>query len=428
MSLWLDGSGGFDDAWSTGTLLAVRPSVSLTFPGPSMTGLDQALEAIEGVVRRRRRRGGTSATGVALMLSYEALDAPRLAAGAGATVPHIVAMQIDRSLRLIGDGRFLLTRSPDDACQDEAKRSDDELVDRLAVSVPDADVGRARPARVRGAVHRRLGPAQYQRAVRRIKHHIESGDVYQANLCQHFTAAYRGDECRLFDELSQTMPAPRSAFVRTPEFCIASVSPEIFLRGGPDDRIETWPIKGTRSRQTDPVLDGEAARELLASPKDRAELLMIVDLERNDLGRVCRVGSISVRELASLQSFAAVHHLVACVEGRLRPDASLSEVLRATFPGGSISGAPKIRARQILEEVEGSPRGFFTGVLCWLGDDGTFDSSILIRTLVFSGGRVHLGAGGGIVADSDPEQEWHESNLKARGPAAALGFAPEDVQ
>jgi anthranilate/para-aminobenzoate synthase component I len=279
-----------------------------------------------------------------------------------------------------------------------------------------------------GRVSSSLSPERYLRAVQRIKRHIECGDIYQANLCQHFTAPYRGDECRLFEDLSRSMPAPRSAFIRTPEYCIASVSPEIFLRGGPDDRIETWPIKGTRSRESDPAADDAAARELLASPKDRAELLMIVDLERNDLGRVCRVGSISVRHLASLRRFAAVHHLVACVEGRLRADASVSDILRATFPGGSISGAPKIRARQILREVEGSRRGFFTGALCWIGDDGTFDSSILIRTLVFAGGQVHLGAGGGIVADSDPEGEWHESNLKARAPAAALGFSPEEAR
>ena len=363
------------------------------------------------------------------MLAYEALDDPRPPNGARrAGPPRIVAMQVDRSLRPIADGRYLLADNPDEGRGDDANRSAEEFIEQLAASASNSGVGELPAARVCGTVNSRLGRESYLQAVRRIKHHIECGDVYQANLCQHFTAPYRGDECRLFDELSRTMPAPRAAFVRTPEFCIASVSPEIFLRGGPDGHIETWPIKGTRSRHADSILDAEASRELLASAKDRAELLMIVDLERNDLGRVCEVGSISVRELGSLQSFATVHHLVACVEGRLRPDAGLSELLRATFPGGSISGAPKIRARQILDELEGSPRGFFTGVLCWLGDDGSFDSSILIRTLVFADGQVHLGAGGGIVADSDPEQEWHESNLKARAPAAALGFEPEEAR
>jgi anthranilate/para-aminobenzoate synthase component I len=427
-SLWLDGREGSEQAWSTGSLLAVQPRVSLTFPDPSSTTLEPALASLENIVRRRRRRGGTGATGVALMLSYEAFDEPRPAIGATGYVPRIVAMEIDRSLRPLDDGRYLLTQKLDDAGREGAIRSADEFVEHLAASANHGGALEAPPARVCGAVNSRLCREEYLRTVRRIKHHIECGDVYQANLCQHFSAPYRGDECQLFDELSRTISAPKAAFVRTPEFCIASVSPETFLRGRPDGHIETWPIKGTRSRHIDPVLDREAASELLASVKDRAELLMIVDLERNDLGRVCQVGSVSVRELASLQSFSTVHHLVACVEGRQRPDVGLSELLRATFPGGSISGAPKIRARQILDELEGSPRGFFTGVLCWLGDDGTMDSSILIRTLVFSTGRVHLGAGGGIVADSDPEQEWHESNLKARAPAAALGFAPEEAR
>ena len=362
-------------------------------------------------------------------MSYEALDESRPDVGARCMgSPRIVAMQVDRSLRPFGDGRYLWTHAPDEASRDDGNRCAEEFVDQLAATASKTGDGEIISAKVCGAVNSRLGREHYLQAVRSIKHHIECGDVYQANLCQHFTAPYRGDECRLFDELSRAMPAPRAAFVGMQDFSIASVSPEIFLRGDPNGHIETWPIKGTRSRDADPVLDDEASRELLASAKDRAELLMIVDLERNDLGRVCEVGSISVRKLASLQSFATVHHLVACVEGRLRRDVGLSELLRATFPGGSISGAPKIRARQILDELEGSPRGFFTGVLCWLGDDGTFDSSILIRTLVFTGGQVHLGAGGGIVADSDPEQEWHESNLKARAPAAALGFAPEEAR
>lgn len=366
-SLWLDGRGEFEQAWSTGSLLAVQPTELMSFPGPSFTQLEQALATVESVVRGRRRRGGTDATGIALMLAYEALDEARPSIATGNGVPRMVALEVDRSLRPIGEKRYLLTQNREGAGRDDAHAAADQLVEQLAAPLLDVDGEAVRSASVCGPVHSRLDREQYLRAVRRIKQYIECGDLYQANLCQHFTAPYRGDELRLYDELSQAMPAPRSAFVRTREFCIASVSPEIFLRGGPDDHIETWPIKGTCSRHEDPADDREAARALLASAKDRAELLMIVDLERNDLGRVCRVGSISVANLASLQSFAKVHHLVARVEGRLRPDAGLSDVLRATFPGGSISGAPKIRARQILNDVEGSPRGFFTGVLCWLG-------------------------------------------------------------
>jgi para-aminobenzoate synthetase component 1 len=215
--------------------------------------------------------------------------------------------------------------------------------------------------------------------------------------------------------------------VETPDFALASVSPEIFLRTRSPDQIETWPIKGTRARGLSRAEDLRAQGELLASSKDRAELLMIVDLERNDLGRVCSTGSVRVRQLAELRSFAEVHHLVACVEGSLRPGVGIDDLLRATFPGGSISGAPKISARQILSEIEPVERGFFTGSLCWFGDDGSMDSSILIRSVVFAGGRVSIGAGGGIVADSDPELEWLESMHKARAPAATLGLDVEET-
>ena len=154
---------------------------------------------------------------------------------------------------------------------------------------------------------------------------------------------------------------------------------------------------------------------------------MIVDLERNDLGRVCRTGSVQVRELHTLRSFASVHHLVACVEGDLRSGTRPSDLIRATFPGGSITGAPKIRAMEILREIEPAPRGFYTGSLLWFGDDGSMDSSILIRSVVMSHGSLGVGAGGGIVADSQAEAEWRESNDKARAILGVLGFAPEEA-
>ena len=215
--------------------------------------------------------------------------------------------------------------------------------------------------------------------------------------------------------------------METPDFALASLSPETFLRSRSPREIETWPIKGTRPRGSSPAADRAASAELLHSEKDRAELLMIVDLERNDLSRVCKAGTVEVTELAGLRSFPAVHHLVACVRGSLRDDADVAAILRATFPGGSITGAPKIRAQQILRELEPAQRGFFTGSLFWFGDDGRLDSSILIRSWVFGEGQAFLGAGGGIVADSEPEEEWHESNHKARALATALGFDPEEA-
>jgi anthranilate/para-aminobenzoate synthase component I len=206
------------------------------------------------------------------------------------------------------------------------------------------------------------------------------------------------------------------------------VSPETFLRAGADGEVRTVPIKGTRPRRASPAADAGAARELLESAKDRAELVMIVDLERNDLGRVCRTGSVRVEALGELRSFATLHHLVGRVAGRLRPEVGLGALLRACFPGGSISGAPKRRAMEILRALEPVERNFFTGSLVWFGDDGSLDSSILIRTLVLRDGWALLGAGGGVVAESDPEAEWSESNHKAAPLAAALGFDPREAR
>jgi aminodeoxychorismate synthase component I len=267
----------------------------------------------------------------------------------------------------------------------------------------------------------------YLRAVGTVQHHIVRGNIYQANLCQRFSVGYEGKPLDLFDELSASTAAPHSAFIRTPDFSIASLSPETFLRMRSTAELETWPIKGTRPRGGTDESDLAAASELQSSAKDRAELVMIVDLERNDLSRVCEPGTVRVSELARLRSYATVHHLVAGVHGTLRDDVDVEALVRATFPGGSITGAPKLRAMEILHGLEPVRRGFFTGSLFWFGDDGSLDSSILIRTLVFNGRQAFLGAGGGVVADSDAEQEWRESNHKARALAAALGFDPEEA-
>jgi para-aminobenzoate synthetase component 1 len=269
---------------------------------------------------------------------------------------------------------------------------------------------------------------EYLSAVRTLKRHITRGDIYQANLCQQFRLGCSGDELELYRELATRAPAPRSAFFDTGRVRLVSVSPETFLTLDASGRIATHPIKGTRPRGASEAADREQRESLLRSPKDHAELLMIVDLERNDLGRVCRTGSVRVTGLAALRSFATVHHLVASVEGRLEPGIDMVDLLRASFPGGSITGAPKLRAIELLAGVEPVRRGWFTGSLFWFGDDGTTDSSILIRSLVLRDGRAWLGAGGGIVADSDPEEEWRESNHKARALAEALGFDPEEAR
>jgi len=332
---------------------------------------------------------------------------------------------VDRSLRFLGAGRALLSwRAAADAAPSDLGRERDRLCDQVArIAQPACE-----PARRVGPPHSSLPRERYLRALDRLKRHIELGDIYQANLSQQLTVRYAGDELALYDALARSTPAPRSAFLEANGVALASVSPETFVRVEPPDRIWTWPIKGTRPRGKTPEEDRRAAQELLDSPKDRAELLMIVDLERNDLGRICRTGSIVTRELARLHSYAAVHHLVASIEGRLRRGVGPEELIGAVFPGGSITGAPKRRAIQILRELEPVGRNYFSGSLFWFGDDGLVDSSILIRSVVLAGGRAHVGAGGGIVADSEPEQEWHESNHKARALTTALGFDPEEAR
>jgi para-aminobenzoate synthetase component 1 len=208
---------------------------------------------------------------------------------------------------------------------------------------------------------------------------------------------------------------------------MASLSPETFVVSD-GKKIQTVPIKGTRPRYENPEQDRAAAAELLASEKDRAELLMIVDLERNDFGRICRTGSVSVTELATLRSYSNVHHLVAKVHGELRHPFEFSRSLAAIYPGGSITGAPKVASMRLLEQLEPLRREWFTGSLFWCGDDGSIDSSILIRTVQFTQDEALIGAGGGVVIDSEPEREWKESNHKVRGLTQTLGFDPQEAR
>jgi para-aminobenzoate synthetase component 1 len=256
----------------------------------------------------------------------------------------------------------------------------------------------------------------------RIIAYIEAGDIFQANLTARFLAPRAGAHpAALHLALRAANPAPFGAYLACGDrLAIASVSPERFLTLSPAGAIEARPIKGTRPRAATPEADAALAAELQASAKDRAENLMITDLLRNDIGRVARIGSIHVPELAALESFPHIHHLVSCVRGTLRPGATAADLLRATFPGGSITGAPKIRAIEIIHELEQAPRGPYCGSLFWLGEDGAMDSSILIRTAVITPRHVTIQAGGGIVADSNPAAEYEELLTKARPLLAAL--------
>jgi para-aminobenzoate synthetase component 1 len=265
----------------------------------------------------------------------------------------------------------------------------------------------------------------YLAAVRRALEYIRAGDIFQVNLSQRFSCdgvvgpTSQPDPLTIYLRLRMRSPAPFAALLRWKDLAIVSASPELFYqtRGR---SIVTRPIKGTRPRGLDPAEDERLLGELRRSPKDRAELTMIVDLERNDLGRVCEYGSVRVVEPGAIESFAQVHHLVATVDGRLRPGTGPIDIVRAVFPGGSITGAPKIRAMEIIDELEPTRRGVYTGAIGYYGLGGRSAFNIAIRTLLIEGDRVHYQVGGGIVADSDPQAEYEETLHKGQGLRQAL--------
>jgi para-aminobenzoate synthetase component I len=261
--------------------------------------------------------------------------------------------------------------------------------------------------------------AGYLAAIARIKDYIRAGDVYQVNLSQRFDAPLPCHPYSLYRRLRKLSPAPFAAYLNCGTLQVAGSSPERFLRIR-DGRIETRPIKGTRPRGALPADDARLGNELLASEKDRAELLMIVDVERNDLGRICEVGSIRVDDIFRLETHPTVHHLVAAVSGTIRSGCDAFDCIRSLFPGGSITGAPKIRAMQIIDEIETCPRHLYTGAVGYLGFDGNCDLNVAIRTIYCVGDRAYFHAGGGIVWDSDPEAEYQETLDKARAMRAAL--------
>ena len=273
-----------------------------------------------------------------------------------------------------------------------------------------------------------LDRAAYEAGVESIRASIAEGQIYQANLTRRLEAPFRGDPWPLYRRLRTGDPALFAAFVDlgpspftgAPR-AIVSASPEPFLSVRRDGQVETNPIKGTRPRGRDREQDRALACELLASEKDRAENVMIVDVLRNDLGRVCTPGTVRVPRLCRLERTAAVQHLVSTVTGRLAPGHDAFDLLAVSFPGGSITGAPKIRAMQLLEALEPVRRGPYTGIAGWIGPDGAMGSSILIRTFVADGERLTLHVGGGIPWRSEPAAEWDETVAKARGPLTAIG-------
>ncbi len=260
----------------------------------------------------------------------------------------------------------------------------------------------------------------YLDAVARVIDYVFAGDIFQANLSQRLEAPLAGTPLELYRRLRRRNPAPFAAYLDFGDLVVASSSPERFLRVEPDGRVETRPIKGTRPRGLSPEHDAALAQALAESDKDRAENVMIVDLLRNDLSRVCRAGTVRVPELFAIEHYATVHHLVSTVVGDLAPEHGPLDLLRAAFPGGSITGAPKVRAMQIIAELEPTRRAVYCGAIGYLSRTGALDTSIVIRTYLVLGRDVYVQVGGGIVADSDPEQEYRETLDKARGLIVAL--------
>jgi len=269
-----------------------------------------------------------------------------------------------------------------------------------------------------------LGKEAWERGVETIRGLIARGDLYQANLTRRITVGLdQVSPWEIYRHLARANPAPYAAFMQWGDFQVVSCSPERFLqvRG---KEVETRPMKGTRPRGKTAMEDWQLARALRASEKDRAELTMIVDVLRNDLGRACRYGSVRVPGMWQLERYACVHQMVARVKGDLRPEVGPLDLVAVCFPGGSITGAPKIRAMEVIAGLEPCRRGLYTGALGYVGWEGNMELSIAIRTAVVKEGRLHLGVGGGIVADSDPAAEWEETGHKARAFLQALG-APE---
>lgn len=324
---------------------------------------------------------------IAGFLSYEAgfLREPRL-------LPLLPA---DRALPLLAFGVF---DAPADPAPFRARAAADAAGARLDAPAP------------------QITPGDHARAVTRVLDYIAAGDVYQVNLTFPWAARWSGTAAGLYHALAQVQPVGHGAAVEMPDMpVLVSLSPELFFSTDAGGAIEARPMKGTRPRGRDAAEDARLSADLHASVKDRAENLMIVDLMRNDLSRICRVGSVRVPELFAVETYATVHQMTSRVTGRLTPGAGIDAILGAIFPCGSITGAPKIRAMEIIRDLEAGPRGAYCGAIGWAGPDGSSAFNVAIRTLtLWPDGRARFDVGGGIVADSTPEGEWEEALWKAR--------------
>ena len=320
------------------------------------------------------------------------------------------------------EGYIISTGLPERGRQAEARARDRAAWLKDVISGPAAPRTEG-PATLDAEPSRNFTRDDYLEATARAIEYIYAGDIFQVNLSQRFDAQLAVSPWELHLRLRERNPAPFAAYLHFSDMQVVSASPERFVRAtGP--MLQTRPIKGTRPRGRDEEEDRRLAEELLASAKDRAELTMIVDLERNDFGRVCSFGSVRTPDLFTLESYPTVHHLVATVTGELRPGNTYVDLLRASLPGGSITGAPKVRSMEIIDELEPTRRGVYTGCIGYLGFDWEMDLNIVIRTFTVANERAYWQVGGGIVADSTPEGEYQETLQKGLALAQSLGFAP----
>jgi anthranilate synthase component 1 len=360
--------------------------------------------------------GGSVASpvgGWALLVAYEAAaevePVLRLPAAPG-TLPVAIAYRIDAAIDHDRETGDCVLHAADDAIANTV--------------IADLQRARSTPALPRwtppAAVHEDA-PARFVDGVARVLAYLAAGDVFQVNLSRGWEAQFTADvdPASLFAQLRRNNPAPFAGLFATPHGTVVSASPERLVSVS-GDVVETRPIAGTRPRVAGDD-DADRIRELVGHPKERAEHVMLIDLERNDLGRVCRPGTVEVDELMNVESYAHVHHIVSNVRGRLRAGVTPGEVIRAAFPGGTITGCPKVRCMQIIAELEGVGRGAYTGAMGWLAPNGDMDLNILIRSAEVAGDRVRFRTGAGIVADSDPQRELDETRAKARGMLRALG-------
>lgn len=276
-------------------------------------------------------------------------------------------------------------------------------------------------------VRSNMSKPDYLKAIEKIRHYLYEGDVYQINFSHRFECEYNARPIDLYHWQNAHNPSPYSAYIDGGDFAIVSASPEMLITITDDRIISTKPIKGTRPRLADSVINENNVNELLNCEKEQAELNMIIDLERNDLGRICKYGTIKVSQPRTVEAYPTVFHAVAAVEGTLRDEITFCDVLKAMFPGGSITGAPKIRSMEIIDELEPTQRGVYTGSIGYIGIDGTVCLNIAIRTVIIQSGKAYAQTGGGIVYDSKPQAEWDETLTKARALLEGIEVVNENL-